>query len=43
MSSSTADRAAELRTQLSRWLHEYHVLDDPSVDDATYDLSLIHI
>ena len=37
MSSSTADRAAELRTQLSRWLHEYHVLDDPSVDDATYD------
>ncbi len=37
MSSSTADRAAELRTQLARWLHEYHVLDDPSVDDATYD------
>ena len=37
MSSSTADRAAELRTLLSRWLHEYHVLDDPSVDDATYD------
>ena len=37
MSSSTADRAAELRTLLSRWLHEYHVLDDPSVDDPTYD------
>jgi DNA ligase (NAD+) len=37
MSSSTADRAAELRTVLARWLHEYHVLDDPSVDDATYD------
>ncbi len=37
MSSSTADRAAELRTLLTRWLHEYHVLDDPSVDDATYD------
>jgi DNA ligase (NAD+) len=37
MSSSTTDRAAELRTQLARWLHEYHVLDDPSVDDATYD------
>ncbi len=34
MSSS---RAAELRDQLNRWLHEYHVLDDPSVDDATYD------
>jgi DNA ligase (NAD+) len=30
-------RAEELRTLLNRWLHEYHVLDDPSVDDATYD------
>ena len=30
-------RAAELRELLNRWLHEYHVLDDPSVDDATYD------
>ncbi len=30
-------RAAELRAQLNRWLHEYHVLDAPSVDDATYD------
>jgi DNA ligase (NAD+) len=37
MSSSTTARAAELRTLLTRWLHEYHVLDDPSVDDATYD------
>jgi DNA ligase (NAD+) len=36
MSSETA-RAAELRALLNRWLHEYHVLDDPSVDDATYD------
>jgi DNA ligase (NAD+) len=35
--SELADRAAELRTSLNRWLHEYHVLDDPSVDDATYD------
>ena len=34
MSSS---RAEELRAQLNRWLHEYHVLDEPSVDDATYD------
>jgi DNA ligase (NAD+) len=30
-------RAEELRAKLNRWLHEYHVLDDPSVDDATYD------
>src|SRR5581483_8483938 len=36
-SSKEKTRAAELRTLLSRWLHEYHVLDDPSVDDATYD------
>jgi DNA ligase (NAD+) len=30
-------RAEELRSKLNRWLHEYHVLDEPSVDDATYD------
>jgi DNA ligase (NAD+) len=35
--SSDEKRAAELREQLNRWLYEYHVLDDPSVDDATYD------
>jgi DNA ligase (NAD+) len=33
----SSSRAAELRDLLNRWLHEYHVLDDPSVDDATYD------
>jgi DNA ligase (NAD+) len=32
-----SERAAELRKQLNKWLHEYHVLDEPSVDDATYD------
>jgi DNA ligase (NAD+) len=37
-SSRTVEgRAEELRTSLNRWLYEYHVLDDPSVDDATYD------
>jgi DNA ligase (NAD+) len=36
-SSSVESRAEELRAQLNRWLYEYHVLDDPSVDDATYD------
>src|SRR5262245_43458433 len=30
-------RAEVLRRDLNRWLHEYHVLDEPSVDDATYD------
>jgi DNA ligase (NAD+) len=32
-----SSRAEELRSLLNRWLHEYHVLDEPSVDDATYD------
>jgi DNA ligase (NAD+) len=35
--SILSERAAELRKLLNRWLHEYHVLDDPSVDDAVYD------
>ena len=35
--SDDAKRVDELRTLLNRWLYEYHVLDDPSVDDATYD------
>ena len=30
-------RAAELRELLGRWSHEYHVLDEPTVDDAVYD------
>jgi DNA ligase (NAD+) len=33
----SSSRAAELRGLLNRWLHEYHVLDEPSVDDAAYD------
>ncbi|HEY2326405.1 MAG TPA: NAD-dependent DNA ligase LigA [Gaiellaceae bacterium] len=37
MPSSDATRVEELRGLLNRWLYEYHVLDDPSVDDATYD------
>src|SRR3954465_4996887 len=32
-----AGRAAELRGLLNRYLYEYHVLDDPSVEDAEYD------
>ncbi|HEY4346264.1 MAG TPA: NAD-dependent DNA ligase LigA [Gaiellaceae bacterium] len=35
--SATAARVAELRTQLTRWGHEYHVLDAPTVPDAEYD------
>jgi DNA ligase (NAD+) len=37
LASSDVARATELRASLNRWLHEYHVLDNPSVDDATYD------
>jgi DNA ligase (NAD+) len=37
-SSATAEaRAAELRELLTQWGHAYHVLDEPVVDDATYD------
>jgi DNA ligase (NAD+) len=36
-SKTVEQRAEELRAKLNRWLHEYHVLDEPSVDDATYD------
>src|SRR5215212_3993343 len=36
-SSDPDGRARELRELLTRWLHEYHVLDDPSVSDAEYD------
>jgi DNA ligase (NAD+) len=32
-----SERAAELRGLLNRYLHEYHVLDAPSVPDAEYD------
>jgi DNA ligase (NAD+) len=36
-SKTVEQRAEELRSKLNRWLHEYHVLDEPTVDDATYD------
>ena len=36
-SSETTTRAAELRELLTRWGYEYHVVDEPSVDDPTYD------
>jgi DNA ligase (NAD+) len=36
-SSDAKARAAELRDLLTRWSHAYYVLDEPAVDDATYD------
>ncbi len=35
--ASDSKRAADLRERLARWSYEYHVLDTPSVEDATYD------
>lgn len=35
--SAPADRAAYLRTELTRLGHAYYTLDSPLVDDATYD------
>src|SRR5471030_1234883 len=35
--SSDTARIDELREQLRRWSYEYHALDEPTVDDATYD------
>jgi DNA ligase (NAD+) len=32
-----AKRVKQLREVLNRYAHEYHVLDQPSVDDAVYD------
>ena len=37
MATDPARRTAELRTTLDRALHEYYVLDRPSMSDADYD------
>ena len=37
------DRIRELIEILNKWAYEYYVLDNPSVPDREYDLSLIHI
>ncbi|NLN80530.1 MAG: hypothetical protein GX132_03950, partial [Erysipelotrichia bacterium] len=34
---SDEKRILELITLLEKYNHEYYVLDNPSVDDATYD------
>ncbi len=36
-SSSTEKRVAELREQIEKANHEYHVLDTPAIADAAYD------
>ena len=37
-SKDAADRAEELRAQIARANHAYHVLDAPEIPDADYDL-----
>jgi DNA ligase (NAD+) len=37
--SSDTARIDELRERLRHWSYEYHALDEPTVDDATYDRS----
>lgn len=41
MNKAVEDRARELRELLNEYSYQYHVLDDPTVDDAVYD-SLMH-
>lgn len=41
MQHQPKERVKELRELLARYSYEYHVLDNPSVDDAVYD-SLFH-
>ncbi|MGN0586988.1 MAG: NAD-dependent DNA ligase LigA [Oscillospiraceae bacterium] len=38
MEQKIIDRVNELRSTLDRYNREYYVLDDPSVDDYTYDM-----
>src|SRR3954452_10471171 len=35
--TDAAQRIAELRREVERHLHAYHVLDDPQISDADYD------
>jgi DNA ligase (NAD+) len=37
VSTTAADRAAELRRELEQHNHRYYVLDDPEISDADYD------
>ncbi len=43
MSKEIKARIEELRTLLNNWNYEYHVLDNPSVSDAEYDLAMTEL
>ena len=41
--SNRAERARQLRQLINRYSYQYHVLDDPTVDDAVYDSLLAEL
>ena len=43
MSNEKRDEMLKLVDELNRYSYEYYTLDNPSVSDKEYDLSLIHI
>ena len=43
MAAKVAARLQELREQVRRWDHAYHVLDHPEVPDATYDAAFLEL
>ena len=43
MDQNWMKRQRELTDQLNRYRNEYYNFNSPSVSDAVYDLSLIHI
>ena len=43
MSKARALRAEGLREQVRRWDYAYHVLDNPEVEDATYDAAFLEL
>ncbi|MGN0551783.1 MAG: NAD-dependent DNA ligase LigA, partial [Oscillospiraceae bacterium] len=40
MEQSIIDRVNELRTTLEKYNYEYYVMDNPSVEDYTYDMMM---
>lgn len=40
MDKNIIDRVNELRTKLEQYNYEYYVMDDPSVEDYTYDMMM---
>ena len=43
MNQELIRKQQDLTARLNRYRHEYYNLNAPSISDAVYDLSLIHI